>query len=178
MRVLKYILFIVLGVVLLLLLVALFVPRDMNLVKQITINRNSDSVFEYVKLLKNQEKYSVWYRDGLEVLPTYQGTDGTEGFEQTWKGKHVGAGTQTITSIIDQSRMESTLLFKKPFKSKADSYMLVEPDGAESCKLSWGFTSHTPYPLNILVPLLGIKARVSKDYEQGLKNLKGILEHQ
>ena len=60
MRILKIVGLVILVLILLLLLIAAFVNKDMNVTKEVIINKSRQEVFAYVKLLKNQDNYSKW----------------------------------------------------------------------------------------------------------------------
>ena len=51
---------IIAGIIVLLLLIAALTKKEFTLEKQVTINRPKQDVFNYLKLIRNQEKYSVW----------------------------------------------------------------------------------------------------------------------
>lgn len=57
MKILKTILLSILGLALLVLIAAFFVPRELNVEKSVMINRPVEEVFEYVKMLKNQNSF-------------------------------------------------------------------------------------------------------------------------
>ena len=60
MKVLRFIGIGILGLICLLLIVAMIVPKDFTISVSTTINKPQAVVFDYVKMIKNQEKYSVW----------------------------------------------------------------------------------------------------------------------
>ena len=60
MRFLKKILIVVGILIAIPLIVALFVKKDYSVEKEIVINKPKTEVFEYIKLLKNQDNYSKW----------------------------------------------------------------------------------------------------------------------
>ena len=60
MKIIKKILFVIVGIVVLALVVALFVSKEYSVKREITINKPSQEVFDYVKFIKNQEHYNKW----------------------------------------------------------------------------------------------------------------------
>ncbi|USN54928.1 MAG: hypothetical protein H6765_10860 [Candidatus Peribacteria bacterium] len=68
---------IVLGVLVLLVIGSLFVPKSFELSASTTINAPHSEVRDYVKLLKNQQDYSVRVMADPQVQLEYTGTDGT-----------------------------------------------------------------------------------------------------
>lgn len=79
MSILLLILLIICGLIALLLIIALIAPKDYNVTRDIIINRPRTEVFNYARMLKNQEKYSVWVMRDPNVQIAYTGTDGTVG---------------------------------------------------------------------------------------------------
>jgi hypothetical protein len=55
----------------LVLIIAYFLPRDFRLSKSVVINAPRETVYDYVRFLKNQEKYSVWVMADPNVKMTY-----------------------------------------------------------------------------------------------------------
>ncbi|HEY0054581.1 MAG TPA: polyketide cyclase, partial [Pedobacter sp.] len=60
MKMVKIILLIVVLIVAIPLIIALFVDKNYSVRREIVINKARQEVFNYLKFLKNQEKYSKW----------------------------------------------------------------------------------------------------------------------
>ncbi|MFY7963683.1 MAG: SRPBCC family protein [Chitinophagaceae bacterium] len=177
MKIVKFTLLVILAIIILLLIIAAFVKKDMNIVKEITINKSKQEVFAYVKLLKNQDNYSKWGSMDPNMKKTYTGTDGTVGFISAWEGnKDVGAGEQEILKIDEGSRIDYALRFIKPFKSNADAFMIFEDASNNQTKVKWGFKSKMTYPMNIMLLFISADEMVGKDFQIGLDNLKKVME--
>jgi hypothetical protein len=180
MRILKRIIIIILILIAIPLIVALFVKKDYAVEKEITINKPKQVVFDYIKMLKNQDNYSVWATRDPNMKRTYTGTDGTPGFISAWesKSKDVGSGEQEILKVAEGDRVDSKLRFKEPFEAQADAYMTTEAVGENQTKVKWGFKGATPYPFNIMNLFINMDEAVGKDFMTGLSNLKTVLEQQ
>ena len=74
MKILKFIGIALVSIVALLLVIALFIPRQYTVSVTETINKPKQEVFDYVKLVKNQEYYSVWVMNDTSSL-SYTGVD-------------------------------------------------------------------------------------------------------
>ncbi|MBX3163119.1 MAG: SRPBCC family protein [Bacteroidetes bacterium] len=165
------------GIVLLILIAipliaALFVPKKFNAESEITINKPRQEVFDYIKFIKNQENFGVWYRMDSTMKKEYEGSDGTVGFTYKWNGEKMGEGKQIITNIVEGEKIESDLDFG--FGDAAHAYLSVEEISPDETLVKWGITGKTPYPWN----LMSLFFDMSKDFEEGLKNLKDVLENQ
>lgn len=170
MKILKRILFGIVVLIALVLIVALFVPKNFNHEKEIIINKPQEEVFNYIKLIKNQDNYGIWQLSDPKMKKTYEGMDGTVGFIYNWDSKSMGKGSQKITKIEENKRIETELNFG--FGDPANAYITTEAKKSNSTIVKWGIKGKTPYPFNIM----SLFFDMSKDFEQGLKNLKRELE--
>jgi hypothetical protein len=86
MSIIVTILLAVAGIIALLLIIALFMKKEHYIKREIIINAPRQKVFDYVKLLKNQDKFNKHAMAGPDREREYKGTDGTIGFIYAWKG--------------------------------------------------------------------------------------------
>jgi hypothetical protein len=178
MRIVKRIFLGLLVIILIGLVAALFLPKEYTVERSIAIERPADSVFAYVKYLKNQNDYSKWAGMDPEMKKDFRGTDAQPGFVSAWTSQKgdVGCGEQTIRSISEaQRRVDYDLHFKEPMDVRSDAWMQVADKGGKS-EVVWGFHGRMPYPFNLMLPLFGMEKSIGKDLDQGLQNLKGRLE--
>ena len=178
MNIIKKIFFGVLGIIVLALIVALFMPKKYAVERELTINKPIDSVFNYVKYLKNQNEFSVWTNIDPNMKSTFKGTDGTVGAISSWESevKNVGIGEQEITKITEGKRLDFELRFKEPMNDTAMGFMSTEMVSDNQTKVKWGINGEIPYPVNIMLPFMSIDQIVGKDLQQGLENLKAKME--
>lgn len=180
MRILKRIGLFLLGLVVLVLITALFVKKEMHAEREVVINKPKAEVFAYVKHLKNQNEYSKWGSMDPAMKKEFKGTDGTVGFVSAWDSdnKDVGKGAQTITAIQEGERIDYGIHFIKPMESNATAYMITEPvDGAQT-KVKWGFNGKMAYPFNVMGLFMDMDNMIGADFATGLTNLKTRLEKQ
>lgn len=177
MKVLKFIGIGIIGLIALLLITAMILPKDFTISVSTTINKPQEVVFDYVKMIKNQENYSVWVMKDPNVKINYTGIDGTVGFKSSWESfdDNVGVGSQQITKITDD-RIDVDLHFEKPMKGDNKAATIVEALSDNQTKLTSEFYVHSDYPVNLMSFMF--KDFVKKDQTQNLANLKKILESQ
>ncbi len=167
------------GVVVLVLIgLVVMIDPDFKVEREVVVNKPRAEVFSYVKELKNQEKWGPWVKRDPNIKLSSTGTDGEVGYVAKWESKmeEVGTGEQEILKIVDGERMDTKLRFKAPFESEADSFLILEDDGADKTKVKWGFSGSMPRPMNLLLLFMDMDKEVGKDFQEGLTNLKGILE--
>lgn len=160
------------------LIVAYFMPKEYSVEREITINKPADSIFKYVRSLKNQNEFSVWANRDPKIRITYKGTDGAVGAVSSWESnvQEVGAGEQEITKITENRRLDFALRFKKPMEDTAVGFMSTEPVSENQTKVKWGISGVIPYPTNIMLPMLKMDQMIGNDLQKGLENLKEKME--
>lgn len=174
MKILKKIVIALLIIIAIPLIIALFVPKDFHNEGEIVVNKPKQVVFDYIKNVKNQDNFGVWQLSDPDMETTSEGTDGTVGFKYSWDSKKLGKGAQVITNIVEGERMESEMFFLDFNDDANKSYFSVEEKSPDETLVKWGIMGKTPYPWN----LMSLFYNMDKDFDQGLKNLKEILEAQ
>ena len=168
MKVLKYILFTIGGIIALVLIIALFIPKKYTVERAVVIQAPQPLVMDQLRYLKNANAWSPFTEKDPDIQITYAGTDGQVGASSHWESKKAGVGTQTITSLSND-RMETRLDFKKPMESTSVGYFQTQ-DEAGGVKVTWGMKGENPYPLNFMC--LFMDNMLGKEFDKGLNNLK------
>lgn len=178
MKIIKNIVFIFIGLIAFILVIALFTQKNYALKREITINRSKEIVFDYVKLLKNQDNFSVWAQMDPNMKKEFRGTDGTVGFVSSWdsENENVGKGEQEIKKIVDGERIDFELRFYEPFEATDNAYITAESLNDSITKVVWGFDGSFAYPMNLMLLFMDMNEMVGKDLREGLDNLKVVLE--
>lgn len=152
-------------------------PKDIHVEREILIERPKDPVFQYLKFLRNQSAWSPWEKKDPQMQKTFQGEDGTVGFISAWSGNdEVGVGEQEIKNIVEGERIETELRFKKPMEDTSMAYIATEALGENQTKVRWGMKNNVPFPGNIFFFLLNVQAKLGKDFDDGLGQLKAVVE--
>ena len=150
--------------------------KEMIIEKTVSINRDINEVFSYLKQTKNQDNFSEWNMKDPNMKKDYVGSDGTKGFIYSWdsKDKSVGAGSQEITNIVEGSRIDYQLRFLRPMKNTATSAFLLAKAGDNNTSVTWQFQSVSKFPMSLFASFF--KKILGKQLNQSLQNLKGVLE--
>jgi len=170
-------LYILIGLVVLIAILAMIAPKSYDVSRSTSISRPIAEVFDYVRSLKKQDEWGPWAKRDPNMTKEFTGTDGEVGAISSWKGnKEVGEGEQEITGIKENEVVETQLRFFKPWKSQSDAYIKVDDEGNSSTKVTWGFSGKNKFPVSIMMLFMNMDKSVGKDFEQGLSDLKSILE--
>lgn len=179
MLIIKRILIILILIVSIVLIAAYFMPKEYTVQREITINKPADTIFNYVRSLKNQNEFSVWANLDPKMKTTYKGTDGAVGSISAWESqvKEVGVGEQEITKITEGKRIDFALRFKKPMEDTANGFMSTETTSGNQTKVTWEIHGAMPYPMNIMLPMMKLDKMIGDDLQKGLENLKVKMEN-
>ncbi len=170
------ILLVIAGIITILLIIAIFMRKNHYVKREIIINSPRQKVFDFLKLLKNQDKFNKHAMAGSDRKREYKGTDGTVGFIYSWSGnKNSGEGEKEIKNIIEGKRIEMEIRFIKPMTTSAYIVMETESLSENQTKVYWSNSGILKYPVNIVIPML--EKSVAKDMDSSLSNLKVIFEN-
>ena len=176
MKILKIIGIVIVILILIFLLLGLFVPKTYHVERSISINAPQEIVFNQVKYFKNALLWSPFNEYDPNVVNTFEGTDGTIGAIVRWKGnKNVGSGSQEITALDENNRVDIKITFIEPFESVSMSYYELVPDG-NTVKVTWGFDGTNEFPWNAISIFMNMDKMLGNDFEKGLNSLKGKCE--
>jgi hypothetical protein len=178
MRALKIIGISVAGLIALALIVAFFVDGKYTVEREVTINRTKQQVYDYVKYLKNQNQFSVWAKIDPNMKTEFRGEDGTIGFVSAWdsENKQAGKGEQKIIGITEGERIDYEIHFIKPMESTDYAFMEFKSAGDSTATVKWNFHGEMKYPMNLMCLFMDFEKLLGPDLQNGLNNLKGIME--
>lgn len=176
MNILITIVLVLVGIIALLLVIGLFSKKGYTITRSITVNKPKQEVFNYVKLLKNQDFYSKWVMMDPNMKKVFTGTDGTVGFIYAWdsENKQAGKGEQELKKIVEGERTEIEIRFERPFKGVSQA--ILKTEGSEGLtNVTWIFDSKMKYPMNLMMLFINFDKLLGKDMETSLASLKNNL---
>jgi len=176
MNILVTILLVLAGIIALLLIIALFMKKEHYVNREIVINAPRQKVFDFLRLLKNQDQFNKWATaDKENRKEEFKGTDGTVGFIYSWSGnKSAGLGEKEIMNIVEGKRIETEIRFIKPMRVSSAVIFDIESLSDDQTKVTLINTGKLNYPLNLMIPMA--EKRFPKDMDESLATLKSILE--
>lgn len=168
--------YILIGLILLLLIIAALMPKTFNIEKTIVISRPMGDVMNRVSDLNYYSQWNPWQQSDPTAKSNITGTPKTPGHKYSWEGKKVGVGSLTLLNM-DNKHIHFDLEFLKPWKSKAKDNWLFEPWGNNETKVTWQNSGGLPWPMASLMGPM-INKNLNTQFEKGLVNLKNMCESQ
>lgn len=171
----KRILLGIVGLVAILAVISQFLPGEVHVERQITINAAPEAVFPFVNSPKMTEKWSPWLERDPKTIVKYEGPAAGVGAKMAWQSdnREVGVGNLEIVESASNSLVRVALVFEGQGNATA-SYMLKDTGGGT--ELVWGFD--TELGRNPVARYMGMMFEnwIGADYERGLENLKKVVE--
>jgi hypothetical protein len=175
MNILITILLVLAGIITLLLIIGLFTKKEHSVKREIIINAPLQKVFDYLRLLKNEDDWNKNEKTDPNKKQEFRGKDGTVGFIIAFSGnKNVGVGEKEIMNIIEEKRIEIEMRFVKPLTFTATLIMDTESLSDNKTKVNFSHTGTLQYPLSIMIPIF--EKMFAKQMDISSSNLKNVLE--
>jgi len=176
MKILKIILTVLAIIIAIPLIAALFMKKEYTIEREVTINKPKQEVFNYIKNLKNQNNYNIWWMKDPNAQKEFRGTDGTVGFVAAWNSKddELGQGEQEIKKVTEGERIDCEIRFVRPFENTALTAMSVAAVSETQTKVKWTFAGVSKYPMNMMNPMMD--NFLGGHLQQSMANLKSEIE--
>lgn len=172
MKILKPILFIILGIILVAVILVLIAPNDYQIRESRVIDAPKGMIFRHISNLKKHNEWNPWNDyDTAQIVTFSEGEDATPGFRYSWVGPINGKGYMELESIAE-NQVDIDLVFTEPFQSESDITMeLEEVDGGVN--VIWTLDGSMPAPMNAV--MLFSDMGMSTDFQKGLENLETMV---
>jgi Polyketide cyclase / dehydrase and lipid transport len=174
-KVLRWLGIAIVGVVVLAVVVAFFLPRHAVVTRSVEIAAAPSAIFPIVSDLRRFNEWSPWA--DIDPATVYTFTGPIDGVGQTlnWESKdeRVGSGSMAIAGIDTDKDVDMSIDFGS--QGMALATLVLEPAGAGT-KVSWGFDSDLGF--NPIARYFGMMmdGMIGPDYEKGLARLKAVAE--
>jgi hypothetical protein len=159
-------------------ILSFMLPTSQKVERSIVINESATPIYNELIKLENFNKFAVWTHQDSSATYTLIGTDGTIGATSSWKGSPEisGEGKIEIIALTPGKQVVHQLHFTKPKKGKAESTFDLSETNKAFTTVTWTFRLATPRPWNIFNLLYSMDKQMGKDFEEGLANLKTMIE--
>ncbi len=174
----RLLLFFLLAVIATTAILSFMQPTSQKVERSIIINTPAKNIYGQLIKLENFNKFSVWSQQDSAAIYTLTGTDGAIGASTSWKGSPEisGEGKIEIIALDPNKRVVHKLHFTKPKKGTAESVFTLNETNKASTTVTWTFNMATPRPWNIFNLFYSLDKQRGKDFEDGLKAMKTLIE--
>lgn len=158
--------------------ISFFLPKDMNLAVTKQLEAAPEQVFVQINNLKNWENWSPWHDMDPNMELTYAEDYIGEGGSYTWKSdkQGVGNGAAIIEESVPNEKVVTILKFEGYEDDDTRSAYLIEPTDAGS-EVTWTFQSEhkAKWPWAIYWNAM-MRSMIKKSYAKGLGNIDAYIK--
>ena len=174
MRILKIVVFSVIGIALLAGIIGFLMPSKYTVSRSIAINAPAEKVYALIRSPLDWPRWTVWNQRDPAMRITYSGPPSGAGARWSWESKTEGAGSMEFTAAEPNRRIEYSLVFPEfDMRSRGALTLLPEGNGTRVTWTAAGDTGANPY-MHYFAALMD--RMVGPDFEGGLANLKALAE--
>jgi effector-binding domain-containing protein/carbon monoxide dehydrogenase subunit G len=175
MKILKILLILVGVFILIALILGIVGPKSYDVNRSALVAGTPEQVWPYVSNLKNMAQWSPWAEKDTAMTVEYTGTDGAVGSMSSWSGnKEVGKGSQTLSVLEPNSKVESTLVFLEPMAGQSTAYTHLK-DTTGGTYVTWGIKGENGFVGRIFGSILNMDKMMAPDFERGLAKLTDLV---
>ena len=177
MIIIKRILIGIVALLALFFIVGFLLPKEVRVERSTEIYASPQAVFEMVSDFRQFNRWQPWAQIDPTTRYVYEGPATGAGSRMNWYSDHpeVGNGSQEIIVSEPYSKVSTNLDFGGQGTAVAD-YLIDEMDGGSV--LTWTLVTNMGGNPVMGYVALAMDSMVGTAYEQGLNNLKDILENQ
>lgn len=162
----RKIIYILACVIVLLLIAAVFMPKNIKTSFEGEIDAPKTYVFNLINNQKSVKSWNAWLEDDPETIIEFDRISMGKGSGYSWKSKASGDGSIKYTDVIPNEKISAELSMgdDKSYYSQS----LTEKDGKTTIK--WDFNSRLPFPKNVFGPVM--KYTINKYNKKSLEKMK------
>ncbi|MFZ5722200.1 MAG: SRPBCC family protein [Pseudomonadota bacterium] len=144
--------------------------------RSIRIDAGVQSVFPWLNEPRNAERWLPFARKDPQMKHDYSGPARGVGAVCTFAGgKQSGTGRITITESTAPVQVVSRLEMFSPFKADNRVVYTAVPLG-DRTEVHWSMEGKSPFIARLMCAFFDMDSMVGKDFEDGLINLKSLVE--
>ncbi|WP_442753533.1 SRPBCC family protein [Methylocystis sp. JAN1] len=152
-------------------------PNSFKIARSAIFDAPPDRIYPEINDFHNWEKWSPWARLDPDQKTTYGGSPLGAGSTLEWSGNNkVGAGRMTIKESSQNERVRIKIEFFKPMQAVNDVQFDLKPIGETKTEVVWAMSGRNEFMAKAMHAFMNMDKMVGGQFEQGLANLKAIVE--
>ena len=176
MKIFKTLMLVILVLLAIFFIGGIFLPKSHKISRSIEINAPDSTVYQFVLDFKNFNSWSPWYKMEPQAQTNTMGEVGKPGYTYAWNGEKVGKGKLEVMRTMPNQSIIEELTFYMPEPSVHQANFYFESSEAGKTKVTWTMEGDNKPIFERWMYSLFVNRMIGKDYDNGLKNLKTILE--
>jgi hypothetical protein len=152
-------------------------PNAFRITRSAVLDAPPDRVFGELNDLHNWGKWSPWARLDPRQEVTLDGSPLGPGASMSWSGNNkVGAGRMTIKESSQNERIRLKLEFTRPMQAVNEVQFDFERLDETKTQVTWAMSGCNEFMGKAMGVFMNMDKMVGAQFEQGLANLKAVVE--
>jgi Polyketide cyclase / dehydrase and lipid transport len=167
---------IVVAIIVVFLIVVALQPADFRVSRTATMAASQSAVFEQVNDFHHWREWSPYDKRDPAMKKTYEGPPAGTGASYAWNGNNdVGEGRSTIIESRPHELIRIKLEFKRPFVGTSTAEFTFQAQGNQTA-VTWSLIGQNNFVVKAIGLFMSMDKMIGGDFEQGLTNLKAVVE--
>ncbi len=159
--------------------IAAIQPDEFSYSRSATINAYPATIFKHVNNLQKWNAWSPWAKLDPNATNSFEGPAAGTGAVMRWSGNgKVGKGAMTITESRASERVRFRLDFEAPMKATNEAEFTFAPATGDTkgTVVTWTMTGKNNFMGKLMSIVFNCERMVGGQFEEGLANLKAVVE--
>ncbi len=168
--------YILLGIIALILILAAMKPNTLNYNRSAVINAPAEKIFPLINDFHEWPKWSPWEKLDPNMKRTHTGSPSGKGAHYAWVGsKKVGEGSMEIMDTKAPNDINIKIDFLKPWEAHNNIVFRLQPQGGGT-HVDWRMSGPSNFMAKVFSVFVNMDKLVGKDFETGLASMKAEAE--
>lgn len=148
-----------------------------RIARSAVVNAQPEAIYPEINDLHNWELWSPWAKLDPNQTIAFEGSPLGAGAIMSWSGnKKVGAGRMKIIESTQNERVRIKIAFQKPMQAVNDVQFDLKPVGENQTEITWVMSGKHEFMGKAMSVFMNMDKMVGGQFEQGLANLKAVVE--
>ena len=151
-------------------------PDNFTVSRTLNINAAPEKIFPFLNDFKMWGRWSPYEKMDPAMQRIIAGASSGVGATYAWAGNgKVGAGDMLITTSTPSTLVALDLNMQKPLRASNKVTFNLVPKGAGT-DITWAMQGKSPFIAKLMGVVMNMDRMVGKQFEEGLANLKRVVE--
>ncbi|NQY07155.1 MAG: GyrI-like domain-containing protein [Flavobacteriaceae bacterium] len=173
MKILKYLLFLILAVVVVISVMASMQPDQYEVSRTKLIKAPANIIFDNINDYKNWEEWGPWLEDDPSMIFEYPGQTSGVGATYNWISEAEGNGSMETLAVEENKSIDQKLTFEG-FEPSDVYWKFEEEEGGT--KVTWGMKGNANFMFRVIAAINGgFDGMIGPKYAKGLEKIDGVI---
>jgi len=150
-------------------------PSDYHVERSLEVNAPADVVWEQVSDFGAWKAWSPWHKMDPDQKTSITGTAGMVGHRSSWDGEKTGKGSQEVVTADKPTHLGMRLVMLEPMPDEAKTGFRLE-SAEDTTKVTWYIDGNNSFVKKFFALVMGMDTMLGEMFDQGLADLKPIVE--